>query len=152
MNTDTKPNPWLWLVPKLLCAMFFFTLLFAKGSAHAQSAGSTSSASMTSPLVIPTGVPLVLIQPLDDTTTMLPPSNGINAIFLYFNLSWPWLLGVAAGIAVLQGIVAGVEIMAGGSPDKIEAGKTRFMWALAGMLILGLAGVILRILNPTFYT
>jgi hypothetical protein len=105
----------------------------------------------TAPLVIPGAQPIQLLQPLDDSSYTLPSMNGIDIAFAYFNLSWPWLLGTAAGLAVLQGIVAGVQIMYGGSPDKVEEGKTRFTWALGGMLILGLAGVILRILNPTAF-
>ena len=77
--------------------------------------------------------------------------QGINIAFAYFRLSWPWLVGTAAGLAVLQGVVAGVQIMMGGSPDAVEAGKTRFTWALGGMVLLGLAELILRVLNPTFY-
>jgi hypothetical protein len=104
------------------------------------------------PLAAPNNQPLFLLQPLDDATFALPAQSGIDMLFTYFNISWPYIIGTVAGIAVLQGVVAGVQIMYGGSPDKVEAGKTRFLWALGGMIILGLAGTILRILNPIFFT
>jgi hypothetical protein len=123
-------------------------------SSYSGGGGSSTSPNLptyTAPLVTPGAMPIQLIQPLDDQTYSLQSTGGIQIAFDYFNLSWPWLLGTAAGLAVLQGVVGGVQIMYGGSPDKVDEGKTRFTWALGGMLILGLAGLILRILNPTAF-
>lgn len=95
---------------------------------------------------------LLLLQPPDDTTASLPPQQDIQIFFTYFNLAWPWLLGIAAGIAVLQALVGGVQIMlSGGDSGKRESGKGRMMWALAGLLMIGLAGLILETLNPLFF-
>ncbi|UPA22225.1 pilin [Candidatus Peribacteria bacterium] len=96
---------------------------------------------------------LFLLQPLDDATRWLDASPGIDIFFTYFNMSWPWVLGVAAGVGVLQALIGGVEIMLSGSDSGMrENGKSKIMWALAGMLMVGLAGFILRSLNPIFYT
>jgi hypothetical protein len=116
-----------------------------------QMTSSSPSGLKGGPLIVPAYQPLTLIQPLDDSTYILQPRSGIDIAFDYFNLSFPWLVGVAAGLAVLQGIVAGLQIMYGGGPEQVAEGKTRFLWALGGMLLLGLAGVILRALNPIFF-
>jgi hypothetical protein len=103
------------------------------------------------PFVIKTH-PIRLFQPPDDTTTTLNPRPGIDTFFEYFNLAWPWVLGSAAGIAVLQALVGGIQIMLSGSDSGArESGKSRLMWALAGLLMIGLSGMILETLNPLFY-
>lgn len=102
-------------------------------------------------LVVPQE-PLQLLQPLDDSTTELQPSPGIQIFFDYFNLSWPWLVGTSAGIAVFWSLVGGIQvILSGGDPGKRQTGIDRILWSLAGLVILGLAGIILRTLNPLFY-
>jgi hypothetical protein len=92
-----------------------------------------------------------LLQPLDDSTYSLAPAPGIFIFFNYFNLMWPWVLGSAAGIGLLQALIGGIQIMISGSSSASEAGKTRIMWAMAGLLMVGLAGFILRSINPVFY-
>lgn len=96
---------------------------------------------------------LRLLQPLDDRTFFISKNlQGIDIVFYYFNLGWPWLLGTAAGFAVLQAVIGGVQIMLSGDDGgKREAGISRFTWAAAGLLMLGLAGFILRTLNPMFF-
>lgn len=102
-------------------------------------------------LVIPMK-PLNLLQPLDDSTTELASSPGIQIFFDYFNLAWPWLVGSAAGIAVLWSLVGGIQvILSGGDAGKRQAGIDRILWALAGLVILGVSGLILRTINPLFY-
>jgi hypothetical protein len=103
------------------------------------------------PLVQDGDKPLNLLQPLDDQTTQIGSQSGIDMVFAYFNMSWPYVVGTVAGVAVLQGVIAGVQIMYAGTPEGVANGKERFMWAVGGMIILGLAGVILRTLNPIFY-
>jgi hypothetical protein len=91
--------------------------------------------SSDAPLKLPSR-DLTLLQPLSTSVTSLKAS-----------------LGVAAGIGVLQARVGGVEVMLSGSDSGMrENGKGKIMWALAGLLMVGLAGFILRSLNPIFYT
>lgn len=103
---------------------------------------------------------LCLLQPLNATdgnagTTSIDmtqqQNSGIGVFFTYFNLAWPWLIGVAAGFAVLQAIVGGIQIMISGGSEQKSAGQMRLTWALAGLLLVVLAAAILRILNPLFY-
>ncbi len=94
---------------------------------------------------------LLLLQPLDDSTKKLDAKPGIQIFFDYFNLSWPWVLGVCAGLAVLQAMIGGMQMMmsVGGSH---ELGKERMTWAIAGLLIIALSGMILTTINPLFYS
>lgn len=103
------------------------------------------------PLVIPPG-PLNLLQPLDDSTDRLQPEPGIDIFFTYFNISWPLIVGSAAGVGVLQALYGGIQIMLSGSDTgRLEEGKSRLLWALAGLLMIGLSGMILETLNPIFF-
>lgn len=102
----------------------------------------------TTPLKIKPNTDLILLQPLDDATYSLSAKPGVQIFFDYFNLSWPWILGVAAGLAVLQAMVGGMMMM---TPSGNQSGKDRMMYATAGLLIIALAGLILSTINPLFY-
>lgn len=100
--------------------------------------------------------PINLLAPLNDvpgssiTTTSGQPFEAFKA---YFNIAWPWLLGCAAGVAVFWALIGGIEIMLSGSDTGLrDRGKGRFLSALAGLLIIGLSGLILQILNPIGFT
>lgn len=96
--------------------------------------------------------PLNLLQPLDDSTRSLNAEPGIDIFFTYFNLSWPLIVGSAAGVGVLQALYGGIQIMlAGSDTGRLEEGKSRLLWALAGLLMIGLSGMILETLNPVFF-
>ena len=95
---------------------------------------------------------LRLLQPLDDTTTSLEPEPGIGIFFSYFNLGWPYLLGTAAGIAVLQTLYGGVLIMISAGGEQRSEGIEKVKWGIVGLLMLALSGFILRTLNPIFFT
>lgn len=96
------------------------------------------------------GQDIKLLAPLDDENyTLEPSSTPLETFFEYFNMSWPWLLGVASGISVLQAVWGGILIMT--SFDR-DGGKEKIQWALGGMVMIALAGFILRFLNSMFYT
>lgn len=98
--------------------------------------------------------PIWLLQPLDDKTMEISPTSGkpFQALQEYFGISWPWIIGSAAGIAVLWAIIGGIEIMLSGSDSGMrDRGKGRFINAIAGLLVIGLSGMILEILNPIFF-
>lgn len=95
------------------------------------------------------GNSILLLQPLDDDTRNLPVSSApLEVFFTYFNMAWPWIIGVASGIAVLHAIWGGILIMFYADLDE---GKTKIQWAVGGMVMIALAGFILRFLNPIFY-
>ncbi len=93
---------------------------------------------------------LYLLQPFDDNNE-LNAEPGIDIFFTYFNSAWPWMVGTAAGLAVLQAVVGGVQIMTSSGGAGKSAGVERLQWAIAGLVMLVLAGLILRTLNPLFY-
>jgi hypothetical protein len=94
---------------------------------------------------------IILLEPIT-STTRLQPSAGIDILYTYFNMVWPWVLGSAAGIAVLWSLIGGIQIMLSGDNTTMRTeGQERLLWALAGLLMIGLAGVILSTLNPLFY-
>lgn len=96
--------------------------------------------------------PINLLQPLDGSnSTQLPAQPGIGILFTYFNYAWPWVLGTAAGVGVLQALYGGVQIMLSAGNDMKDEGKERIKWALAGLLMVGLSGLILETLNPLFF-
>ena len=76
---------------------------------------------------------------------------NMQAMFYYINDVWPWVIGIATGIAVLQVLVSGVQIMFSGSSEKAAEGKSRLFWAIAGLLLAAFAGFILKTLNSLFY-
>lgn len=93
---------------------------------------------------------IYLLQPLDDGDNELS-GDGIEIFFEYFNRAWPWLLGSAGGVAVLQAIIGGVQIMTSSGGGGKSEGVERMQWAIAGLVMLVLAGLILRTINPIFY-
>jgi hypothetical protein len=96
------------------------------------------------------GIPL--LEPVGNVKEIPNGLQGLGAVFFYFNLLWPWLLGVAGGMCVLMTVMGGIQIiLSGGDPGKREEGTSRFLWSLAGLLVIIFAGLVLRTLNPSFY-
>jgi hypothetical protein len=95
--------------------------------------------------------PLRILSPLwgNGNSTTLPAQPGIDMVYTYFANAWPWVLGVASGIAVIQAIAGGIQVMF--SAGNKEAGVTRLTWAAAGLLLIVLSGFILRTINPLYY-
>ncbi len=95
---------------------------------------------------------LCILEPLPGGPPTIPADQtaGMGAFFLYVNNGlWPWAFGVGVGIAVLNCVVGGLQIvLSNGDTGKVDAGKTRFMWATLGLLMLFLAGTILSFINP----
>lgn len=123
--------------------------------------GGNNGGNANNPLLRPP-TPIRLYAPANDVfdqtgSTVLPyqslPTNlwGLGPLFYYFNLTFPWLLGIAAGISILQAIAGGIQIMMSGGSEQRSAGESRLTWALVGLVLVGLAGFILRVLNPIFY-
>jgi hypothetical protein len=95
---------------------------------------------------------LYLIEPIDPSLQTLPNMNGIDIFFAYFNVIWPWLIGSAAGFAVLQGMVGGfMMMMSGGDSGMRGEGQAKLQWAILGMLLIAFSGFLLRVINPLFF-
>lgn len=94
---------------------------------------------------------LCLLEPTPGGVSYIPATTTSNmgAFFQYINEGiWRWAFGVAIGIAVLNGTVAGFQIMLGNR----EGGKERFLWSTVGLLILLLSGTILAFVNPAGFS
>ncbi len=109
--------------------------------------------------LVTTGVPhalaqdsIKLLEPIGDTTEITLDGSTLGAFGTYVNLLYPWVLGMAAAIAVLMGMWGGIEIMqAGADQGKYDAGKNRLLMSLGGLLLTLLASTILRTINPSFF-
>lgn len=96
---------------------------------------------------------ICILEPLPGssvTEITVAETGDLGAFFRYLNGGvWQWAFGVGIGAAVFGGVFAGLQIvLSNGDSGKIEAGKTRFLWATVGLLILLLAGVLLHFINP----
>ena len=135
----------------VLLAVGCFGIALAPAFAPAAEAASSAPANNRA-LFRPKNQTMPLLQPVG-TMTEVEGNLGFNTAFKYFNDAWPWLLGTAAGIAVLHALIGGIAMMmSGGDSGKREEGKNRLMWALAGLLMIGFSGFILRTINPLFFT
>jgi hypothetical protein len=95
---------------------------------------------------------IFLLQPILDDEPCVQNDGTINVFFIYFSYIWPWLIGSAAGIAVLWGIIAGVMIMLSGENTELRTkGRDHLMTVIKGLLMIALAGFLLRQLNSLFY-
>ena len=148
--------------PAGVCAGAGLSCINGKCRANASDCGGGGTSSSGNPLLRPP-TPLRLYAPANDVFdtssdgSSLPyqslPTNlwGLGPMFYYFNLTFPWLLGIAAGVAILQAIAGGLQIMMSGGSEQKSAGESRLAWALIGLVLVGLTGFILRVLNPIFY-
>lgn len=98
---------------------------------------------------------ICILEPLPGGDTII--HAGSDPFMCYINGCgggsglWQWIFGIGIAVAVLQGVVAGFQMTVFGA-SQMEAAKTRFTWAVAGLLILLLAGAILNFLNPSGFT
>jgi hypothetical protein len=93
-----------------------------------------------------------LLEPIGGVASIPTGGGPLQTFYTYFNLLWPWLIGTAAGVAVLMAVIAGLQIiMSGGDQGKRSEGVDRLRTAIIGLIVLVLAGMLLRTLNPSFY-
>ncbi len=95
---------------------------------------------------------ITLLQPIGGMST-ISTSDGPFQVFLsYINQLYPWVQGVAAGIAVVWGLwgMTGV-IMSGGDQSKRSASIKQVQASVLGLMLLLLAGSIMHIINASFF-
>ncbi len=94
---------------------------------------------------------IFLLEPIGGTTH-IEAEPGLGALGHYLSLLYPWVVGMGAATAVLMAVVGGVQIIqAGADSGKRDAGKTRLLMSLGGLLLVMLSATILNALNPTFF-
>lgn len=96
-----------------------------------------------------------LLQPIDGKICMeIDPNWGaLGAFKVYFNLLYPWVVGCAAGIAILWGVYGGaMMIVNAGDQGKYEEHKQKLVHALIGIAIIIFSAMILNFIDPTAYS
>ena len=78
-------------------------------------------------------------------------NEGLGVFGYYFNLLYPWVVGMGAATAILNGVIGGIQIIQAGSGDGVKNGKNRLLLSFAGLLIILAAAAILNAINPVFY-
>lgn len=92
-----------------------------------------------------------LLEPIGEMTD-IPGGTGVEVIQNYLQYVVPWLIGIGVGLALLRIVIGGIEIMNfGGNPGLRSAAKEHITWAIAGLLLLIMAGAILATINPSAY-
>lgn len=97
---------------------------------------------------------ICILEPIPGGPTTISSSETANlgALLKYLNGGlWTWALRIGVAIAVLQGAVAGLQIVTQG-PDKVAEAKDRFKWAVIGLLMLLMAGAIMQFINPVAFS
>lgn len=96
---------------------------------------------------------IMLLEPVGGVTHVPTDGNeGLGVFGFYFNLLYPWAVGMAAAIAVLMAVIGGIQIIqAGSDTSKVSAGKNRLLISLGGLIIILASAIILNSLNPTFF-
>jgi hypothetical protein len=83
------------------------------------------------------------------TVTTFFGKNNFSSIGELIKYIYSISTGIAATLAVIMIIVAGIQIMtAGGNSSTVGAAKKRIGAAIAGLVLLGTAYIILRTINP----
>ncbi len=78
---------------------------------------------------------------------------GFEAFYDYFQGIWKWILASAVGIAVLNGVIGGMMVMVAGDNSGMRSeGINKLQYTILGLIIIALAGTILRVINPEFYS
>jgi hypothetical protein len=100
---------------------------------------------------------LRILEPLDtsdpDRTSTLGPAGPLSLFFQYFNPAITWFFAIGAGFAILNTLVAGVQIIfVADNPSRRADAVQRIIWSISGLLILAFAGMIMRFLNSVGYS
>ncbi len=93
-----------------------------------------------------------MLEPLGGVRCLPVGAGPLGAVYTYFNLFYPWIVGVCAGVAILWGIAGGANmILNAGDSGKYEEGKQWLLNAMIGLFIIIFSAMIMNFLNPSFY-
>lgn len=96
---------------------------------------------------------ILLLEQVGDVEYIPTDANpGLGVFGYYFNLLYPWVVGMAAATAVLMAVIGGIQIIQAGSDSgAVGNGKNRLLIALGGLLLILASATLMNALNPTFY-
>lgn len=79
--------------------------------------------------------------------------TGVDLIGNFVGVMYRYIASVIGIIVVLILVVSGIQMMAGGvSSEAYESAKTRIFQALISLLLLFSSALILKTINPGFFT
>lgn len=79
--------------------------------------------------------------------------DGGEILENYTRVIYLWLTGAVGIFAVLFLVIGGIQIIVGGTnQESVAEGRKRILAALLGLVLLFLASLILRTINPNFFT
>jgi hypothetical protein len=95
-----------------------------------------------------------LLIPLPCGTQCIDTAGGpMGLIQTYVRCIYPWVVGTAAGIAVLWTIISGAAlIFYAGDDSKRSEAKGWFKNALIGLFIVLFSAMIMNFINPLFFS
>jgi len=86
-------------------------------------------------------------------TTVLSGSSGMDLVTQYIAMIYKYGASILGIICVLIIVISGIQISMGGAQsDLVASAKTRIFQALLSLAILFLSAVILKTINPGFFT
>jgi hypothetical protein len=98
---------------------------------------------------------LYLLEPIGNFTCIpadVIDGDAIAVMKFYLSKLLPWMLGLAASVAVLMVAFGGVQIIFAPNQQEAEKGKQRIIAAIVGLVVLAFSATILQFLNYTFFT
>ncbi len=79
--------------------------------------------------------------------------SGLGGISGYVSMIYRYASWAIVTLAVLMLIVSGIQMSLGGAiPDKVAEARKRIFQIIGGLVLFFMIGVILRTINPTFFT
>lgn len=94
------------------------------------------------------GLPAVVFAEAIDLSVGIGGTTQVSGLPQYINAMYRYSLGAAAILATIMIVYGGFLYLAGSAADNINKGKEVIKDAIAGLLLVFLAVVILRTVNP----
>ncbi|MBN2096135.1 hypothetical protein JW752_01915 [Candidatus Peregrinibacteria bacterium] len=81
-----------------------------------------------------------------------PYEGPFGLLYNYLGLIYAYMSGLIIAVAILFVVIGGIQMStAGGDPSKFDAGKSRIVKAVVGIILWFTASLILYTINPTFF-
>lgn len=97
-----------------------------------------------------TGLCVNLREPLGDQET-IRATSGLGLVQEYVKAIYKWAAGLIGIVAVLNMVIAGIQITTSADSERAASAKTRIMQSIAALCVLFLSGLILYTINPNFF-
>lgn len=128
----------------------------ATPSTSAPVSGGPTQQQVSTTTTVPTqtqftgGATIPLEAPFGEVTSIAGSGGGY--IINYTKVLFAFIAGLVSLLALLMLIIAGIQIIIGGTENKNTQAKERIIGALGGIVVLAMGGWILYIINPCFFS